>query len=320
MDPATQGLIGACAVQSTMKDTQREKLWFVAILAGMAADLDVLIRSSNNPLLFIYYHRHFTHALLFIPLGGLIVAAFLMAFKTYRVNPKRVLMAATIAYATHGILDACTSYGTLLYWPFSLERVSFDIISIVDPLFTAPLFFGVVFSAVSEKKIWARVGLGVSLLYLAFAIFQHHKALSEQQQLAQSRGHQLSKARVTPTLGNVFRWRSLYLHQDKIYLDSIMTPLHKASSSQTGIAVPHFTQSQLPSEIRNQASWQRDFEIFNWFADGYVSAFQQQPLLLADMRYLLRRQAPMQSLWGIEFPDSAQRQHVYWRKMVEEGS
>ena len=46
-------------------------------LGGMAPDLDVFIRSSTDPLLFLEYHRQFTHALIFIPFGGLIVGTLL---------------------------------------------------------------------------------------------------------------------------------------------------------------------------------------------------------------------------------------------------
>ena len=43
-----------------------------------------------------------------------------------------------MGYATHGLLDSCTSYGTQLFWPFSDVRVAWDTMSIVDPLFTVP--------------------------------------------------------------------------------------------------------------------------------------------------------------------------------------
>ena len=44
----------------------------VGAVAGMTADLDVLIRSSADPLLNLEYHRHFSHSLLFVPLGALL--------------------------------------------------------------------------------------------------------------------------------------------------------------------------------------------------------------------------------------------------------
>ena len=77
MDPISQGAIGAAFAQSA---TSAEKIRAYAIfgcLAGMAPDLDVFIQSSTDPLLFLEYHRHFTHALIFIPFGAALVAAVL---------------------------------------------------------------------------------------------------------------------------------------------------------------------------------------------------------------------------------------------------
>jgi membrane-bound metal-dependent hydrolase YbcI (DUF457 family) len=42
----------------------------------------------------------------------------------------------SLGYATHAILDVATSYGTFLLWPFIEIRYSWNIISIVDPLFS----------------------------------------------------------------------------------------------------------------------------------------------------------------------------------------
>ena len=85
MDPLTQGTIGAVLPQALGK----KNLGVVALLgflSGMAPDLDILIRSSTDPLLSLEYHRQFTHSLIFIPFGGLICALFLfVVFK--KINP-----------------------------------------------------------------------------------------------------------------------------------------------------------------------------------------------------------------------------------------
>ena len=76
MDPLTQGTIGAVLPQALSK----KNLGIVALLgflSGMAPDLDILIRSSTDPLLSLEYHRQFTHSLIFIPFGGLICALIL---------------------------------------------------------------------------------------------------------------------------------------------------------------------------------------------------------------------------------------------------
>ena len=38
----------------------------------------------------------------------------------------------TAGYATHAVLDACTTYGTMLLWPFSDARFAWNTISIID--------------------------------------------------------------------------------------------------------------------------------------------------------------------------------------------
>ena len=74
MDPITQGTVGAAFAQSTANKNNILRIGVIGFLAGLAPDLDVLIRSSNDPILFLEYHRQFSHSLFFIPFGSLIVA------------------------------------------------------------------------------------------------------------------------------------------------------------------------------------------------------------------------------------------------------
>lgn len=81
MDPISQGVLGATVPQSVVKDKgQMLPAFIIGWLAGMAADLDILIQSASDPLLSLEYHRHFTHSLSFIPIGALICAVILLPF------------------------------------------------------------------------------------------------------------------------------------------------------------------------------------------------------------------------------------------------
>ena len=78
MDPISQGIIGSTASLNVSK--KKHPLFVVALiglLSGLAPDLDIFIRSSDDPLLFLEFHRQFTHSLVFIPFGGLICASIL---------------------------------------------------------------------------------------------------------------------------------------------------------------------------------------------------------------------------------------------------
>jgi inner membrane protein len=97
-------------------------------------------------LLAIEYHRHFTHALAFIPVGGVLAASPWLLQQRHRPDWRPLLVAGTLGYATHGVLDACTNYGTHLLWPFSPVRVAWHWITTIGPLLTLILLVGLVFA------------------------------------------------------------------------------------------------------------------------------------------------------------------------------
>lgn len=118
MDPLTQGLLGASLPQSVSKKHNVVVAGVLGLLAGMAPDLDVLIRSSTDPLLYLEFHRQFTHSLLFIPIGSLICALVLhpLISKRRGLSFKQSWLFCALGYGTHALLDSCTSYGTQLFW------------------------------------------------------------------------------------------------------------------------------------------------------------------------------------------------------------
>jgi membrane-bound metal-dependent hydrolase YbcI (DUF457 family) len=193
MDPISQGAVGAAFSQTA---ASRESLRAYAIfgcLAGMAPDLDVFIQSSTDPLLFLEYHRHFTHALVFIPVGALIVTSVLFRLFRHPLSWQQAYLAAFIGYATHGLLDACTSYGTLLLWPFSDVRVAWNNVSVVDPLLTLPLLGLIISSAISRKRRYAVAAVAWLLTYLGLGMVQHERASDAARQMALAKGHQCGR-------------------------------------------------------------------------------------------------------------------------------
>lgn len=297
MDPLTQGLIGAAAAQGATGG-RLPRAWLVGLVAGMAPDLDVLIRSGSDPLLAIEYHRHFTHALLFIPLGGLICALPWLLLQTYRERWALTLLASILAVATHGLLDACTSYGTLLLWPFSHARIGWDWISIIDPLFTLCLLAGVVWGAVRRTRLPALAGLGLALVYLSFGAVQHSRALEAQREIAAARGHEIDRGETFATIGNNLVWRSLYRSGNSIYADRIRVSWDGEVQWTPGSRVTRVTAADLPEAVKGDARATRDFERFSWFAGGWVAQHPDDPSVYGDVRYSLQTHA-FDPIWGI---------------------
>ncbi len=123
MDPISQASLGASLSQSFARDKSKQfSALLIGALAGMAPDLDMFIRSAEDPLLFLEFHRQFTHSLIFIPVGAFLCSLVFYPFFRKKLSFAQIYLFSFLAYATHGMLDACTSYGTQLFWPFSNDE------------------------------------------------------------------------------------------------------------------------------------------------------------------------------------------------------
>ncbi|MCC6272189.1 MAG: metal-dependent hydrolase [Deltaproteobacteria bacterium] len=309
MDPLTQGLLGGVAAQAVLRKRVTPAATVAGILGGMAPDLDVLIRSQANPLLMYEYHRHFTHSLAFIPVGGALVG-FLLWLLLRRKPPLGLMLIAAVAgFATHGLLDACTSYGTMLYWPFSRERVAWDNVFIIDPFYTFALLVGLVVSWRRRLGNAAIAALLLSTAYLGLGIVQHHRAADFQAELARSRGHAVERSRVIPSLGPHLLWRSIYLSDGRLYVDALRVPYAGAKQYWRGGSLPHYSSEALLQNLPPDSTLAGDLRTFAWFTQGYVAELGGAPLELGDLRFSTLPQS-LQPLWGIRVDPRAPERHV----------
>lgn len=314
MDPISQGVIGAVAAQSvTRKNRQLKLAAAMGWIAGMMPDLDVLIRSSTDPLLGLEYHRHFTHALSFIPIGGVTAGVLAWLLTRRRHSLPQLIFFSTVGFATHGLLDTFTSYGTQLLWPFSTARIAWDSIAIIDLFFTIPLLVGMFLSLHTQKALWARFGLGVSALWMTFGAYQHHTLQQVQQQLASSRGHTLAHARVMPMLAYLnplFTWRSVYKTVDgMIYVDGLRYNFGKKADITTGGHIPYYNVHAMLATLPADSPLAKDLRRYDWFTDGFTATLPSDPNTIIDVRYSPNA-ASTKPLWGITMDPANPDKHI----------
>jgi len=292
MDPFSQALLGAATAQTFFTKKLGKKALPIGILGGLAADFDVVFSFFiKDPLTVLSLHRHFTHSFFFIPLGALFCFLILMLIPSFRSeNKKDIYLCSLLAYATHAPLDLMTSYGTLIFWPLTNERFGLDFISIIDPIYTFPLFIGVLFTFIFKTKKPAQWALIFSLVYLCFGFYQKNQALKIQKKLAQDRGHQIIQSKVIPSLGNLVLWRSVYETSQnwgsEFYVDSIRSPLFKPISIRTGGSLKKFSLHDIPSSLPEPQK--KAVQTVLWFSDGYLgieNADDPQNTRFIDVRY-----------------------------------
>ena len=309
MDPLSQGTVGAAFAQSAADKNNIFKIGVIGFLAGLAPDLDVLIQSSTDPILFLEYHRQFTHSLFFIPFGSLFVAFMLFPLFKKSMSIKTVYFASFLGYATHGLLDACTSYGTQLFWPFSNERVTWNNISIVDPLFTIPVLILLVIAIKTKKKKFSFFSIGWIIFYLFFGFIQYERAFLEAVEIARFRGHNPERLTLKPSFGNLILWKSIYQHNETFYVDAIR--IARTSSWCEGESIRVFDYHYHLPNLKKESQQKKDIERFRWFSQDYLG-YDKERNIVTDVRYSMipNQIAPM---WGLVIDEQRDvSEHAIW--------
>lgn len=322
MDPFTHATLGAVAALNRKKiRPENRRLIYPAIvcgaLAGLFPDLDILIRSAENPMFSLQYHRHFTHSLAFVPFGALVVA-WLLSVTFFRKLPfKQLYLWCLCGMGCHGILDSMTNYGTHLFWPFTDRRENWSIISIIDPIFSLTLLACVIACRVKGSNKPARYALIFALCYWAFGYLQQQRATTQLFATAQQRGHEVEKIEVKPSLGNLFAWRGQYMSGGNIYVDAyhvrpFARPMfYEGDSAPLFMPSPEFLASIGPLQTSN-------LRYFTFFSDGWVAEYPAGSMIISDMRFATLPNS-MQPLWGIElYPGERERYSRYVNSRVRE--
>ena len=220
----------------------------------------------------------------------------------------RVYLFAFAGYATHALLDACTTYGTQLWLPFTNSRAAWNVVSVIDPLFTLPILLLILVALIRRSTPWAVSAAGFAVLYLSLGLLQNHRAETVATQLALSRGHDAVQLGVKPSFANILLWKSVYQHDGFYYVDAIRvgteTKIYLGTRSAVLSLETHFPWLD-PSST--QAS---DIERFRWFSNDHLGLDPSNPMRIIDVRYSTIPNR-LDGLWGIEMdPDRAKDEHV----------
>jgi inner membrane protein len=211
MDSLSQIALGAAVSVAVMH--RRTAVWKAAAwgaVAGTLPDLDVLV-DHGDPILNMVLHRAESHALFWLALLSLPMAAAIAALHRERPQWRAWWLAIALALLTHPLLDLMTVYGTQLLLPFTNRPYGVGSVFIIDPLYTLPLLVGTVWALVSRGSaagLRANVaGLVLSTAYLGWGVaVQQHVARLASQSLAQQ-GVVVQRLMVTPTAFNSVLWR-----------------------------------------------------------------------------------------------------------------
>jgi inner membrane protein len=304
MDPPTHGLLGAAIGQALFGRTLGRRALVWGAVGGMLPDVDVVM-TAVGPMGEWLYHRGLTHALWVPPVVGTILGT-AIATRERRKQPDRAVPVAAwcwlfvLTMLSHPLLDLCTTYGTVLFAPFSNRRFAIDAIAIIDPVYSlalaAALVVGLARGVGSRSARVAAVGtLVFTTAYLAYGLFLNHQAERlARTQLAEA-GIQAERINAYPTLLQLYLRRLVAHGGDEIHVGwiSLWSPRR----------VEWSTFRQAEGTLVDEARQTREGRLFEWFTGGQnAAALESSPgaavVEIDDLRFGFPSE-PRHGLWGI---------------------
>ncbi|TAI48824.1 metal-dependent hydrolase [Flagellimonas allohymeniacidonis] len=193
MDSLTQIVLGAAVGEATLGKKVGNKALLYGAIAGTIPDLDVIANFLTDTITAIELHRGFSHSIVF----GVLLAPILgwlvnKLERKHNLGWKPWAKLFFLGLFTHPLLDAFTTWGTQLFWPFKV-RLAFNSIFVIDPLYTLPflLLTLVLLFYKRDSKMRRRLniaGLGISTGYLILTLVikevvnqKFEQALNDQQ-------------------------------------------------------------------------------------------------------------------------------------------
>ncbi len=306
MDTVTQALLGATVAQAGFAHKLgRRALWWGA-LGGLLPDLDVLAIATHGPFAEFRFHRGITHALWFGPLlGPLLGYAVWSLYRRGKAGRDPGALSAwvwlfTLALFTHPLIDVFTSYGTQIFAPFSLTRIAWNGVSILDPIYSGLLVSGLIAGRLARAhpllpRRFAAAALAFSSAYMLYGTWLNLEAERDVRDVLAAEGHPDARVRTYPTIFQPYL-RRVVAHVDDEVRVGFYTPFRPGKP-----AWERFTPPQHPLiEVLKRTP---EGELFVWFAMEEVTArVTESPrgtvVELEDLRYGYPGR-PDQGIWGI---------------------
>lgn len=277
MDSLTQIVLGAAVGEVLLAKKIGNRAQLLGAVAGTIPDLDVLFTAwMNDPVVTLQVHRAYSHSILVHFFLAIPFAAVCFWWFKKQISFKSFYGLWFLGFATHALLDCCTTYGTQFFKPITNYLVGFNNISVVDPLYTLPFMILLIIclykpasSAVRHKLAWSAIGY--SLFYMGLTLIakwtahQHFEKELNRQGLAY---HTLS---TSPTIFNAALWAGMAYNDSIMYISEYS--VFQSADTTTFSAFPRNIQSAKGFEGEGLTT-------FLWFSQGkYLMEKQGQDTL-----------------------------------------
>ena len=306
MDTLTHALSGALLARATwykhQKLSSRHRMQ-VGFLTAAFPDIDYILRlTTDNFTVYLNYHRGITHSILMLPIWALLLALIFSRLLKPSPNWRSLYVICCLGLGIHIIGDVITSYGTMIFAPFSDWRASLDTTFIIDPFFTSIIVISLIVSLTYKRsRVIAITGLFLLTSYLGLQFWSHQHAILIGHQTALKHGWRDTTVSAIPQPLSPFHWKVIIEHKEHYHVGLLrLVGNNYTALSDDGFFGRTYAAYQVPSS----ADWVREDRY------GY-DRYKTKQIKLAwqsDVMKDFRRFARFPAL----LKDNAQPEQCYW--------
>jgi len=301
--------------------------------AAAFPDTDVVL-SWVSPLAYLLNHRGVTHSLLMLPVWSALLAWIWSRIRRRQAHWRTYLAVSAAAIFIHILGDLITSFGTMIFAPFSDARVAWSTTFIIDLWFSGILIAGLLASALLPRsRLPAMAALAVLCGYVGLQWMAQREAVAVGEAFARERGIAAVEVSAIPRPVSPFNWMVVVSEADRYHfahvnvrrtepvvaaedagfirrLDAVYEPVAAARWH----ALPRFGERPELAALGEEAWRQAPFGFFRWFAQfPLVSSVEQgNPstcVWFRDLRFF----TPGRNAWPFEFGMCRQGGAGQWR-------
>ena len=213
MDSLTQACVGAVIGELCLGKQLGWKAPLWGAIVGTIPDMDIIANPWLETHEEVRWHRGWSHGLLGLLLGTAIGSAWL--HWRHHIQWQTALWVSALVLFFNILVDCFNAYGTQLYEPFSDQRIAWNVLFIIDPLFTVPLMIACILGRIlhwrdSERApLWMSIAISCSVLYLFIAFMNKITVNDRFAESLQAKGYTVQQWFSAPTPFNTLYWRAV---------------------------------------------------------------------------------------------------------------
>lgn len=229
MDTITHALGGMLLARATMCNETNDvkglplvpRLW-----AGFAAaafpDIDIITRLFGT-LAYLDMHRGITHSILLLPIWAYLLAISFSKLSRNKYHWKAFYLISLLGIASHLAGDLITAYGTMVFAPFSIMKLSWPTTFIIDFYFSAIIILGIILflSFRQYGKTIAITSLAMLISYVGYQGVLHNRAVQIAASYSKSKNIRVSEVYAMPQPLSPYHWKLIIKSEGKYLVSYI---------------------------------------------------------------------------------------------------